>query len=75
MENKLIDDTPGPGYLFGSKEDKEEPDDTGSDPGSWMDAMLSHHVVQIPEPGTVCNPDKCKDDCSKCKIFRIPHKR
>lgn len=75
MKNKLIDDIPEPGNLFGSEEDKEELKDTGSDPGSWMDAMLSHHIVQTPGPGTVCNPDKCEDDCEKCDIFRIPQKR
>ena len=74
MENNIIDDSPDQLFLFDSDKDKKDQDQEGSDPGSWLDEMLSHHVVQHTEPGFVCDPDKCEDDCDKCNIFRIPQK-
>ena len=74
MENNVIDDIPGQGYLFGPDPDKEEPDQDGLDPGFWMDDMLDGQVVRRTTLGSMCNPEKCSEDCDKCTILDKPLK-
>lgn len=74
MDNNVVDDIPGQGYLFSPDQDKEEPDQDGSDPGFWMDGMLDGQIVRLTTLGSMCNPEECEGDCNKCDISLKPLK-
>lgn len=69
MDDAVIDDTPGQGYLFDAyRKNKEVKETKRGSSDDWLDEAIGHDHLGKAKVFT-CNPATCTDDCNKCRIF------
>lgn len=69
MSQPVIDDIPGQGFLWDSYQKPDEKITTKKDEfGDWLDEIIDQERIGLAKVFS-CNPDKCTDDCKKCRIF------
>lgn len=69
MSRSVVDDIPGQGFLLESyRPPLEEKTSRKNEFNAWLDEIIDNERIGLAKVFS-CNPDKCKDDCKKCRIF------